>query len=106
MVRRNSPSRNGTVTVRARVERLHRFDYDEPMLAEWSTLVKSQAWDDAYVFFKQDEGAGAGPPAVAAFARICGAASAPVSRVGVFRYPCAATSRTMSRRVALVNKRL
>ena len=52
--------------------RLHRFDYDEPMLAEWSTLVKSQAWDDAYVFFKHDEGAGSGPPAVGAFTRIWG----------------------------------
>jgi uncharacterized protein YecE (DUF72 family) len=50
--------------------RLHRFDYDEPMLTEWSKLVKSQGWDDAYVIFKHDEGAGSGPPAVDAFTRL------------------------------------
>ena len=51
--------------------RLHRFDYDEPMLAEWSTRVKSQPWDDAYVFFKHDEGVGSGPPAVSSFVKAC-----------------------------------
>jgi uncharacterized protein YecE (DUF72 family) len=53
--------------------RLHRFDYDEPKLTEWSNLVKSQAWDDAYVIFKHDEGAGSGPPAVDAFMKIASA---------------------------------
>jgi uncharacterized protein YecE (DUF72 family) len=47
--------------------RLHRFDYDAPMLAEWSARIKAQSWSDAYVFFKHDEGAGSGPPAVDAF---------------------------------------
>ena len=51
--------------------RLHRFDYDEPMLVEWSTRVKSQLWDDAYVFFKHDEGVGSGPPAVSSFVKAC-----------------------------------
>src|SRR5260370_5434249 len=49
--------------------RLHRFDYDEPMLAEWAKVVKSQAWSDAYVIFKHDEGIGSGPPAVASFVK-------------------------------------
>jgi len=49
--------------------RLHRFDYDEPMLAEWAKVVKSQAWSDAYVIFKHDEGVGSGPPAVSAFVK-------------------------------------
>lgn len=47
--------------------RLHRFDYDEPMLGEWSRLIKSQQWTDAYVVFKHDEGVGSGPPAVGQF---------------------------------------
>jgi uncharacterized protein YecE (DUF72 family) len=50
--------------------RLHRFDYDEPMLSEWAKLVKSQAWTDAYVVFKHDEGVGSGPPAVGAFIKL------------------------------------
>jgi uncharacterized protein YecE (DUF72 family) len=52
--------------------RLHRFDYDAAMLADWAKLVKSQAWSDAYVIFKHDEGAGSGPPAVASFITACG----------------------------------
>jgi uncharacterized protein YecE (DUF72 family) len=47
--------------------RLHRFDYDAAMLAAWASAVKLQAWSDAYVFFKHDEGVGSGPPAVDAF---------------------------------------
>ena len=52
--------------------RLHRFDYDEPMLAEWAKVVKSQAWSDAYVIFKHDEGVGSGPPAVSSFIKAYG----------------------------------
>jgi uncharacterized protein YecE (DUF72 family) len=52
--------------------RLHRLDYDDPMLLEWSKLVKSHDWSDAYVFFKHDEGVGSGPPAVSTFVRVCG----------------------------------
>lgn len=47
--------------------RLHRFDYDAAMLAEWSARIAAQPWNDAYVFFKHDEGAGSGPVAVEAF---------------------------------------
>jgi uncharacterized protein YecE (DUF72 family) len=47
--------------------RLHRFDYDEPMLSAWASEIKSQPWTDAYVVFKHDEGAGSGPPAVGKF---------------------------------------
>ena len=49
--------------------RLHRFDYDEGALAEWAKRIAAQAWSDAYVFFKHDEGVGSGPPAVDAFVR-------------------------------------
>lgn len=44
--------------------RLHRFDYDARLLAEWAARVKEQPWSDAYVYFKHDEGVGSGPPAV------------------------------------------
>jgi uncharacterized protein YecE (DUF72 family) len=47
--------------------RLHRFDYDATMLAEWATRIAAQPWAEAYVFFKHDEGIGSGPPAVGAF---------------------------------------
>jgi hypothetical protein len=47
--------------------RLHRFDYDGPMLAEWAAKLAAQPWGEAYVFFKHDEGIGSGPPAVGAF---------------------------------------
>jgi uncharacterized protein YecE (DUF72 family) len=47
--------------------RLHRFDYDEPMLVTWAKDIKAQNWTDAYVVFKHDEGVGSGPPAVGAF---------------------------------------
>jgi uncharacterized protein YecE (DUF72 family) len=50
--------------------RLHRFDYDAPALATWAARIKSQLWSDAYVFFKHDEGAGSGPPAVDAFRQV------------------------------------
>jgi uncharacterized protein YecE (DUF72 family) len=49
--------------------RLHRFDYDAAMLADWATRIRSQSWNEAYVFFKHDEGVGSGPPAVDAFVR-------------------------------------
>ena len=49
--------------------RLHRLDYDEPALVTWAKCVTSQTWNEAYVFFKHDEGAGSGPPAVATFVR-------------------------------------
>ena len=47
--------------------RLHRLDYDEAALGKWAACVAAQGWTDAYVYFKHDEGAGSGPPAVGAF---------------------------------------
>ena len=47
--------------------RLHRLDYDEAALGKWAACVAAQGWSDAYVYFKHDEGAGSGPPAVGAF---------------------------------------
>jgi uncharacterized protein YecE (DUF72 family) len=47
--------------------RLHRFDYDDATLDAWATHIAAQPWTEAYVFFKHDEGAGSGPPAVDAF---------------------------------------
>ena len=47
--------------------RLHRLDYDAAALGEWARCVAGQPWTDAYVYFKHDEGAGSGPPAVESF---------------------------------------
>jgi uncharacterized protein YecE (DUF72 family) len=51
--------------------RLHRLDYDPAMIAAWAQRVNGNGWTDAYVYFKHDEGAGSGPPAVAAFVKAC-----------------------------------
>jgi uncharacterized protein YecE (DUF72 family) len=40
--------------------RLRRQDYDDAAVAAWAEKLRSQAWRDAYVFFKHEE-AGAGP---------------------------------------------
>ncbi len=47
--------------------RLHKLDYDQAALEEWAKCVASQSWNDAYIYFKHDEGEGSGPPAVEAF---------------------------------------
>ena len=47
--------------------RLHRFDYDASALTEWASRIQGQGWEEAYVYFKHDEGIGSGPPAVDAF---------------------------------------
>ena len=52
--------------------RLHRLDYDPDALTEWARCVASQSWTDAYVYFKHDEGAGSGPPAVESFVSVFG----------------------------------
>lgn len=49
--------------------RLHKLDYDQAALEDWAKCVAAQAWTDAYVYFKHDEGAGSGPPAVEAFVK-------------------------------------
>jgi Uncharacterized conserved protein len=50
--------------------RLHRLDYDQAALAEWARCVSAQSWSDVYVYFKHDEGAGSGPPAVESFVSV------------------------------------
>jgi len=52
--------------------RLHKLDYDEAHLTTWAQQVAAMPWNDAYVFFKHDEGAGSGPPAVGSFLRASG----------------------------------
>ena len=52
--------------------RLHKLDYDDAMLGKWAKTIAAQPWNDAYVFFKHDEGIGSGPPAVSAFTRAFG----------------------------------
>jgi len=52
--------------------RLHRLDYDDAALADWARRIATQPWNEAYVFFKHDEGIGSGPPAVDAFKRAFG----------------------------------
>ena len=47
--------------------RLHRFDYDASALTEWASRIQGQGLEEAYVYFKHDEGIGSGPPAVDAF---------------------------------------
>ena len=47
--------------------RLHKLDYDEAGLVSWAGKLKAFPWKEAYVFFKHDEGAGSGPPAVSRF---------------------------------------
>lgn len=54
--------------------RLHRRDYDEAALRQWAERIGALPWTDAYVYFKHDEGAGSGPPAVDAFLRALPAA--------------------------------
>jgi uncharacterized protein YecE (DUF72 family) len=52
--------------------RLHKLDYSTDGLTEWAKCVTSQRWNDAYVYFKHDEGEGSGPPAVETFIRAGG----------------------------------
>ena len=49
--------------------RLHKPDYDEAHVTTWAQQIAAMPWSDAYVFFKHDEGAGSGPPAVGSFMR-------------------------------------
>jgi uncharacterized protein YecE (DUF72 family) len=49
--------------------RLHRPAYDSAALAEWATRLKSQPWEETYVFFKH-EGEQSGPPAVEQFLKL------------------------------------
>lgn len=51
--------------------RLHKLDYDAAALTQWAKTVSEQTWEDAYIYFKHDEGEGSGPPAVQAFITAC-----------------------------------
>lgn len=51
--------------------RLHKLDYSPQALTEWAKRVSSQNWNEAYVYFKHDEGEGSGPPAVESFVASC-----------------------------------
>lgn len=53
--------------------RLHRLDYDEAALGTWGKQIAAQAWSEAYVVLKHDEGIGSGPPAVDSFVQQFGA---------------------------------
>jgi uncharacterized protein YecE (DUF72 family) len=57
--------------------RLHRFDYDEAALSAWAKRIEALPWNEAYVYFKHDEGEGSGPPAVGSFIR---ALSTPIAQ--------------------------
>jgi len=49
--------------------RLRRRDYDDAALAAWKDHIESQPWREAFVFFKHEEGAPLGWPAIERFAR-------------------------------------
>jgi uncharacterized protein YecE (DUF72 family) len=49
--------------------RLRRGDYDDAALAAWKHRIQSQPWREAFVFFKHEEGAPLGWPAIERFAR-------------------------------------
>src|SRR5262245_50649493 len=44
--------------------RLHRFDYNDFALSNWSRRIAQEKWGDVFVYLKHDEGEGSGPPAV------------------------------------------
>jgi uncharacterized protein YecE (DUF72 family) len=52
--------------------RLHRLDYDPAGISAWAKRIADAGWNEAYVYFKHDEGVGSGPPAVAAFVKASG----------------------------------
>jgi uncharacterized protein YecE (DUF72 family) len=51
--------------------RLHKLDYDSAQLEEWAARVHDLGCEQAYVYFKHDEGVGSGPNAVDRFAIAC-----------------------------------
>jgi uncharacterized protein YecE (DUF72 family) len=52
--------------------RLRREGYTDGQLEKWIDRIKSQAWDEAYVFFKHED-AGIGPKLAARFLELAGA---------------------------------
>jgi uncharacterized protein YecE (DUF72 family) len=51
--------------------RLRRESYTEPDLARWLERIRSQGWNEAYVFFKHEDAA-TGPALAARFAELAG----------------------------------
>jgi uncharacterized protein YecE (DUF72 family) len=51
--------------------RLRRENYIDESLREWIGRFRSQAWDEAYVFFKHED-AGVGPKLAARFIELAG----------------------------------
>jgi uncharacterized protein YecE (DUF72 family) len=50
--------------------RLRRVSYDEAMLRTWAERILNEAWSDAYVFLKHEDGSPAGPAAATQLSRI------------------------------------
>jgi uncharacterized protein YecE (DUF72 family) len=55
--------------------RLRRTDYSDQRLRTWIKKIRSQAWDEAYVFFKHEE-TGSGPRFARRFLELAGQAVA------------------------------
>jgi len=53
--------------------RLHKLDYSTVELTEWARKIAALPWSEAFIYFKHDEGAGSGPPAVTTFTAAFGA---------------------------------
>jgi uncharacterized protein YecE (DUF72 family) len=53
--------------------RLHKLDYDAGQLDAWATRLNDLGCENAFVYFKHDEGVGSGPKAVEAFVKACAA---------------------------------
>jgi len=52
--------------------RLRRCDYTDAELAERAERIRAQGWDEAFVFFKHEEGEGAGPDLALRFLAVAG----------------------------------
>jgi uncharacterized protein YecE (DUF72 family) len=51
--------------------RLRRMDYDAAALEPWARRIRSQPWQQAFVFFKHEEGQPLGWPAIERFLAVC-----------------------------------
>jgi uncharacterized protein YecE (DUF72 family) len=51
--------------------RLRRMDYDAAALEPWAGRIRSQPWQQAFVFFKHEEGQPLGWPAIERFLAVC-----------------------------------
>ena len=47
--------------------RLRRMDYDAAALTHWAARIRAQRWQQAFVFFKHEEGQPLGWPAIERF---------------------------------------